>query len=267
MLRTRLATAAVALPLLVWLILAAPAWLYDSFILFFTFVSLREMAAMARIPVRGATTLITAAGMTVAVSMLIDHSGAAVSAGIVIALIITLLGTLASAKDMGQSVRGAAEILMASLYGGVFLPHLIWLRELDRGALLVFFVIACSMGSDVGGYFVGRSFGSRKLWPTVSPKKTIEGAAGAVGAAVMVGVVVGHLLFGLLGVGEALVVAAVISVLAQVGDLLESMIKRAHDAKDSGWLVPGHGGVLDRTDSIILPVVFVYYYAVLLLGA
>ena len=261
MLRQRIATALVAIPLLIWLILGASNAIYSSVVLAFTFLSLRELAAMQRVAIYGATALTTGAGMTIALAMLVDATGATLSAGIVVALIGVLLGTLATAEDMQKSVVGAGQILFASLYGGLLLPHLIWLRTLEHGPGLVFFVIATAMASDAGGYFAGRAWGHRKLWPTVSPNKTVEGALGSVGSAVVLGSIFQLALVGRFGVFESMALTATMSLLAQLGDLSESMIKRAYDAKDSGWILPGHGGVLDRTDSMVLPIVFTFYYA------
>jgi phosphatidate cytidylyltransferase len=266
MLRHRILTAIVAIPILIWLILASSTMVYSAVVLAFTYLSLRELAAMQRVPAPGATALTTGAGMVVAFARMGDHSGATGSAGIVVALIGVLLGTLATAEDMPRSVVGGGQILFAALYGGLLLPHLIWLRALDSGPGLVFFVLASVMASDAGGYFAGRSFGHRKLWPTVSPNKTIEGALGSVAAAVFVGTVFQLVLVGRFGFVESVAVTVAISLLGQLGDLSESMIKRAYDAKDSGWILPGHGGVLDRTDSMVLPIVFTYYYASLSWG-
>jgi phosphatidate cytidylyltransferase len=124
----------------------------------------------------------------------------------------------------------------------------------------VFFAIACAMGADTGGYFGGRYAGRTKLMPRVSPNKTVEGAIGA--------------LVGSIGLGtfawavlpppgsrleQLLFLALAIGVLAQAGDMIESLLKRAYGAKDSGWVIPGHGGILDRIDSLVLPFVFAYY--------
>ncbi|MBI5505666.1 MAG: phosphatidate cytidylyltransferase [Deltaproteobacteria bacterium] len=261
MLRARVLTAAIAIPILIWLIFwASPVW-YNAVVLFFTFVSLREMAAMQHVTFAGSTLLTAGGGMVIAVSMLLDPSGAAVSAGLVIALIMTLLGTLVTARDMEQSVIGAGQVLFAAVYGGLLLPHLIWLRALSGGAALVFFLFACVMASDAGGYFGGRAFGKTKLWPVVSPNKTVEGAVSSVFGAMLAGVLFNAVLVHRFGLLEVVLLTVVISVLAQTGDLAESMIKRAYHAKDSGWILPGHGGVLDRTDSMVLPIVFIYYYA------
>jgi phosphatidate cytidylyltransferase len=100
----------------------------------------------------------------------------------------------------------------------------------------------------------------------VSPKKTVEGSIVSFVSSLVVGLLIASIGLPRLGVIEAVLVSAVVNVLAQLGDLLESMLKRAHGASDSGWIFPGHGGVLDRTDSLVLPVVFVYYYAILTQG-
>ena len=119
------------------------------------------------------------------------------------------------------------------------------------------------MGSDTGGYGAGRAFGRHKLAPAVSPGKTVEGALGGLTGAMAVAMLCRVLFFDALGRGEALALGAMISLLAQFGDLCESALKRAFGAKDSGWIIPGHGGILDRLDSLLFPVVFTYYYAVL----
>jgi len=260
MLRTRLLTALIAIPILIWLIFAASPLVYNAVVLLATFVSLREMAAMQRVAAPGSTLLTAGGGMVIAISMLIDESGSAVSAGVVIALIATLLGTLLAARDMEQSVAGASQVLFAAVYGGLLLPHLIWLRWLPGGSGLVFFVLASVMASDAGGYFGGRAFGKRKLWPSVSPNKTVEGAFGSICGAVLVGTLFNAAFIHRFGLLEVALVSVVVSLLAQTGDLVESMIKRAYHAKDAGWIIPGHGGVLDRTDSMVLPIVFIYYY-------
>jgi phosphatidate cytidylyltransferase len=261
MLRQRLLTAIIAIPLLIWIILGEGSILYSIVVLACTFLSLRELAEMQRVKIQGATALTTGAGMAIALAMLVDSTGSTLSAGIVVALIGVLLGTLATAEDMHRSVVGAGEILFAALYGGLLLPHLLWLRHLERGPELVFFVLACAMASDAGGYFAGRAYGHRKLWPVVSPNKTVEGALGSVAACIVIGTAFQFLIVHRFGFLESIVVTALVSLLAQLGDLSESMIKRAYDAKDSGWIIPGHGGVLDRTDSMVLPIVFIYYYA------
>jgi phosphatidate cytidylyltransferase len=143
---------------------------------------------------------------------------------------------------------------------------MILMRELPSGDgwRWVLFTVATVFGSDSGGYFAGRAYGRRKLMPQVSPKKTVEGAIGAIGGAMLAALLMQVLVHRMLGVGEVLVLAIALSVLAQFGDLCESALKRAFGAKDSGWIIPGHGGILDRLDSLLFPFVFTYYYAAVL---
>jgi len=121
-------------------------------------------------------------------------------------------------------------------------------------------VILLAVVSDSGAYFVGRYAGSSKLAPTVSPNKTVEGAEGGLIATI----VAGAILYKMIGLNwsfsSALLFAAAVSILAQLGDLAGSALKRAAGVKDSGWIFPGHGGLLDRTCSLVLPLVFAYYW-------
>ena len=260
MLRTRLLTAVVTMPALLWLVFWAPVWFYAFVILAVTFVALREFGVMASGSIKGGQHTVTIGGMAIAVAMGLSQSGAAISAGLVVCLASVLFVTLATAEDMEKSVNKAAHILLGCLYAGLLLPHFIWLRAVGDGPTWVIFVLACCMAGDAGGYFGGAAFGRHPLWPSVSPKKTIEGSLVSLLASLVAGIVVNDLFLGHLGGVEVLMVAGVVNVLAQLGDLLESMIKRAYKAKDSGWILPGHGGVLDRTDSLVFPVVFIYYY-------
>jgi len=267
MLRWRLLTAAIAIPFLLWMIYWGPVWFLNLFVLTVTYIALREYSAMALAGVRGATTAVTLGGMTIALTMGLGSSGTTISAGIVICLCSVLIGTLATATDMAKSVGHAGQILLGCLYAGVLLPHFIWVRALPvDGPNWVTFILGCVMAGDAGGYFGGRFFGKRKLWPAVSPKKTVEGSIASFVCSLAVGLAITRIGLKNVGVVESVLVSAVVNVLAQLGDLLESMLKRAYGATDSGWIFPGHGGVLDRTDSLVLPVVFVYYYAILTQG-
>jgi phosphatidate cytidylyltransferase len=153
--------------------------------------------------------------------------------------------------------------LIGVSYVGVLLPHFIWLQAVDaRGPWWVILVIAIGMAGDTGGYTVGHLWGRHKLMPRVSPGKTIEGAVGIVAASVLTGVLAKRLILPQMSWRETLLLATVMGIIGQLGDLSESIIKRTFGAKESGWLFPGHGGVLDRIDSLLFPVVFLYYYVI-----
>jgi len=263
-LSARLATAAVALPFLFWLVFFAPFPVYRGFVLLFTLVALVEYFQMAfptRLPLQR---LGIVSGALVAVGMAgpPGESAMVFAAGLMAVVTIGLMSCLLAADDPTGAVNSLGHMVLGVLYAGAFIPHFIWLHEQppESGAAWVTFVLAVAMGSDSGGYFAGRFFGKHLLMPSVSPKKTIEGAAGSIVGTVIAGVLVKTALLPMIGWREILVLALVAGALAQIGDLCESLLKRAFGAKDSGWLLPGHGGVLDRADSLVFPVVLVYYY-------
>ncbi len=146
------------------------------------------------------------------------------------------------------------------LYLGWTLSYWVDLRLLDMGREWIYWLIAISIVNDIAAFFVGRAFGKHHLAPGISPKKTWEGAGGGLlfGTAASTGL---GLLFSLpLNYWQLIALGITVSVFSQLGDLVESLLKRNAGVKDSGTLMPGHGGILDRIDSYILPGVIVYYF-------
>jgi phosphatidate cytidylyltransferase len=171
----------------------------------------------------------------------------------------------------GQPLLSTSVTVFGALYTGGLLSFGLLLRHLPgvtgawHGTALLFAPVLLTWASDTSAYFVGRAFGRRKLIPRVSPGKTVEGALGAVAGTVLVAVAYSWVLARFPGYSMGLVAAAafglVISVAAQVGDLAESLLKRDAGVKDSGRLLPGHGGALDRFDSLFftLPLAYVFF--------
>jgi phosphatidate cytidylyltransferase len=135
------------------------------------------------------------------------------------------------------------------------------LRNSPHGIQLLVLMIALVMASDSGAYFVGRAIGKTKLMRRVSPNKTVEGAAGGLAASMVAGLILRPLLVADWAVTGTAIFSAAIAVLAQLGDLTGSALKRTAGVKDSGWIFPGHGGLIDRTCSLVLAAVFTYYYS------
>jgi phosphatidate cytidylyltransferase len=262
MLRTRLLTAAVALPAL-WLIIRyLPPALFAGFIMAVAAVGLLEFFAMAfpEHPLERTAGLVW--GLVVAAGVA-GRRPELWGAGLALAVIAGLVFPLARPADLAGGVQRLGLSLLGVLYVGFFTPHFVLLRATDAGWRWVLFTVLAAMGSDSGAYLTGRAVGRHKLAPAVSPSKTVEGAAGGLAGAMLVATACRLLFFGQLGSVETIALGGAISVLAQFGDLCESALKRAFGAKDSGWIIPGHGGILDRLDSLLFPVVFAYYYAVL----
>ena len=154
--------------------------------------------------------------------------------------------------------------LLSVFYAVILLSHLYLLRQLPRGLELTFLTIILVWATDTGAYLIGRQFGRHPLAPQVSPKKTVEGSLGGLLVSITVAIVFWRLAGGAAWITYA-VLGVVIGISAQVGDLFESALKRSAGVKDSGKLIPGHGGILDRFDSLIVALPLVYYGVVLLM--
>jgi phosphatidate cytidylyltransferase len=259
-LRTRLATAAVAIPGL-WLIveyLWAP--LFNGFIMSVVLIALLEYFAMA-MPEHALDRAFGIAWGAVVAAGVVWGRPEVWGAGLALSGIGGLTFLVLHDADLTGAAHRLGLTLLGVLYLGFFTPHMVLLRSLPDGWRWLLFTVFVAMGSDSGGYFAGRALGRHPLVPAISPSKTREGAVGAVAGAMVIAWVCRAAFLRTVGTGEVLVLGAVISVLAQLGDLCESALKRAFGAKDSGWIIPGHGGMLDRLDSLLFPVVFAYYYA------
>lgn len=265
MLRTRVVTALVALPLLAAAIIHGYHPVFAGVVVGASATAAYEFFQMAFPHHGGARRVGVALAILVAAGMAAKRPefwGPAIACTVVIGLLFTLL----DAEGMFPAVTRAGFLVLGVLYAGFLLAHLVLLKREPDGPTWVFFTIVGAMASDTGGYFAGRFFGHTPLVPHVSPKKTVEGAVGALAVAIAAAAVFRVLFFRRLGALEACLLGGAVSVLAQLGDLAESMFKRAFGAKDSGWIIPGHGGILDRVDSLVFPAVFVYYYTVLAYG-
>jgi phosphatidate cytidylyltransferase len=143
----------------------------------------------------------------------------------------------------------AGFLILSTMYVGLGFYYFIETRDHTNGLTFVFYAILVVLATDTGAYFFGRAFGKKKLWPQISPNKTIEGAVGGI----LIACVVTAIYHQFFPVHDSLVLVIVVTIIAsifgQIGDLVESAIKRHYNVKDSGKLLPGHGGILDRFDS------------------
>lgn len=177
---------------------------------------------------------------------------------LVLASAILLLFRL---REMPRMAAEVALIWAGFLYVPFLLGHLALARALPHGIAWVFILFFVVMFGDSAAYYVGSAIGRHRLYPEVSPKKSIEGALGGLAGSVVGALLARYLFYPELALGHAVVAALLLGPLGQVGDLFESMIKRSCGVKDSGAIFPGHGGVLDRLDSILFAAPALYYYA------
>ena len=161
-----------------------------------------------------------------------------------------------------------AEQVMAAFFGVVYvavmLSFIYLTRSLPDGKFLVWLIFLCSWGCDTCAYCVGMLIGKHKMAPKLSPKKSIEGAVGGVAGAALLGVIYAAATQGKMA--EYALICAVGALISMVGDLAASAIKRNQNIKDYGKLIPGHGGILDRFDSVIITAPVIYYLAKMILG-
>ena len=146
----------------------------------------------------------------------------------------------------------AAVLFLGAVYIGFGFRAMALVREAEDGLFWAAAAFACVWGADIGAYFAGRAFGRRKLWPAISPNKTVEGAVGGLAAAVLAALAAAWVWPGPMGFGQAVLFGLVAGAFGQLGDLIQSAYKRHSGVKDAGHLLPGHGGVLDRTDSWLI---------------
>ena len=171
-------------------------------------------------------------------------------------------GEKPEAATMYAKASNAGLTLAAVLYPAALLAHAPLLRGDEQGLEWVVLLLVVTFSTDTGAFFVGKAIGKRPLAPTISPNKTWEGAVGGFAAAILAAFLAGWALNIDADLPLIAVLGALMGVVGQAGDLFESKLKRLADVKESGRLLPGHGGVLDRLDSIVLNLALVYYFVI-----
>jgi phosphatidate cytidylyltransferase len=188
--------------------------------------------------------------------------------GIISLLTVVIFGTLIVLMmnfTHGKHVISPYLIFpLGALYIGVGLGHFLLIRNLAEGDLFVFFVILVTWAADTAAYYIGKTMGRRPLAPRLSPKKTVEGFVGGLLCAVLVAGLSHFWFFSFLTLVECVIIGVLLACLGLLGDLAESFFKRSSGVKDSGTLIPGHGGLLDRLDSLLFTGPAFYYCYIML---
>ncbi|WP_078380869.1 phosphatidate cytidylyltransferase [Sutcliffiella halmapala] len=167
----------------------------------------------------------------------------------VLLLIALLLLTYTVISKNKFTFDDVGFILISTVYVGMGFFYFIEIREISLA--YVFFALIVIWTTDSGAYFIGKSLGRNKLWPEISPNKTVEGSLGGVVCAIVVAVIFQFTVGFEHSLLITILIASILSVVGQIGDLAESALKRHYQVKDSGKLLPGHGGILDRFDSLL----------------
>ena len=188
------------------------------------------------------------------------HHPALVQAGLLVAIIAVLSIPLLVEVPLLDSFRQGAIVLTGMLYVGLTLSYVVLIRLLPEGESLLFFLLLVTWAADMAAYYVGTLYGQRALAPRISPKKTVEGLAGGLVGATLVAYAACWTFVPDFSTLDTLVLAVFLTLAGLWGDLVESAIKRGVGVKDSGGLLPGHGGMLDRLDSLLFTAPAFYYY-------
>ena len=253
-------TAAIGAPFVIWLIGWSHQYVFDAVIAIVAILAMVEFINLGKhkgydIP------LALCIVITVIIMAAFILEQVSVEIGVFAALLFIPASYVFSRKPLEDSLPSSAVAVLATTYVGMLTGSLIRLRhDFPEGWKLVFFLLLVVWLGDSGAYYVGKKFGKHKLSPRISPKKTIEGLAGGITTSIIAAVVIHFTFFRNFPLHHAIIAGVLLSFAGVVGDLAESMWKRSADVKDSGTLLPGHGGFLDRFDSILFTAPILYCY-------
>jgi len=265
----RILTAVVVLPILIVSILIPSLWwVFDLLAAAAMVVGLWEFYLLAkRLQLKPDPTAGFVAGaalLTIALQNQLALNLLLVQFVIIVLTIVTLVTSTLRGAPFDKLLASAGATILGVLYVPLLGSHLVSIRtgfDPTLSAHLLSFFFLVLMGADAGAYYIGRALGKRKLAPSISPGKTWEGAAGGLVAALAFAALAHFWFFRELPLKYTLPLAAVMTVVGVLGDLAESALKRGAGAKDATQILPGHGGILDRLDSLLFNAPLIYYFA------
>jgi len=258
-------TAVVAAPLAIWIVGWAPQPVFDLTIALIAALALYEFLVLGRrkgyhlpIPLCIIVMLFIIAAFVL--------EPISVEMGVFLTLLVLPAWYVLFGAHLEEALPSSAIAVLATLYVGMLGGSLVRLHnDFPDGWKLIFFLLLVVWLGDAGAYYVGKQFGRHKMSPRISPKKTIEGGVGGAVVSIITALVIHFTFFPNFPLLHAAIAGVILSAAGVVGDLAESMWKRSADVKDSGTLIPGHGGFLDRFDSIFFtaPILYSYWFLIL----
>ncbi|HDJ27826.1 MAG TPA: hypothetical protein ENF28_01045 [Proteobacteria bacterium] len=262
---SRVYSSLVFIPLFIAMLAMAPKWLFFILLISALGMALNELWLML-CPAESKCLKWLAFALSFGLAAAAYEGGIAIFAGFFVLITIVLVLAILPLGFDEKGLYVLGRLLIIIIYLPLLLSHLLLLWDLPDGRSLVAMIFLVTWGGDAFSYYSGTAWGRHKLAPNISPNKTIEGSVGGV---------IGAGLFSLLLVGTGqvsspwffiLILGMIANIAGQLGDLFESYLKRFAGLKDSGVIIPGHGGVLDRLDSVLFAVP-VIYYGMLVLGS
>jgi phosphatidate cytidylyltransferase len=252
-------TATLIIPPVVLLIALSPPVVFILMVLITTFFGLREFYNLALPHSKKIERFI---GITLGIlfSLVITYGDTkGVLPFVVLLLLVFSLLFMATSKNLSSTIPNIGITFFGVFYIGFLLSHVSLIRNMEDGKLWVLFLMVTVWAGDIFALFSGSLLGRHKLYPKISPNKTYEGLAGAIAGSILVAWFFSLFFIPYFAKGPCLLVAFGMGILGQAGDFIESMLKRSAQVKDSGSLIPGHGGMLDRLDSFLFSAPFLHY--------
>lgn len=255
----RILTAAVLVGIVVAILMWAPIWLFKILILLMVTGALYEFYRMV-LP-RDYFNIMAGILFGLTFSTILIFAGyrdwfIPVFLG---AFFVLILAYMLYSTTVEEVVSRLGLVLFGTVYLSFTLPAFVWLRTSDHGKALIVFTIAIVAVSDTFAYGAGKLIGRHKMSPLISPNKTVEGLVSSFFGGVLAAIICWQIFWPELGIGLVIFLGLIVSLIGGLGDLFESLIKRGCHVKDSGNLLPGHGGILDRLDALIFSAPFVYF--------
>ncbi|MDL1969721.1 MAG: phosphatidate cytidylyltransferase [Candidatus Desulfofervidaceae bacterium] len=252
--RNRILTALVALPILIWIILWAPFFIFTSFVFLIGFLASFEHCRLWKVPHDGLLFLYT---LFLSLIVLVAYAIKSPVFGLTLAFFFLAIYFIWAYGHKPELASFLPATSLNLVYPALLLGHAFSFLSLPQGRFLLLWTLLIVFASDTGAFYIGCNFGKHKLYPAVSPKKSWEGLGGALGAAVILGVITAYFLP--ISPFKTVFLAFMLALTEQTGDFFESVIKRHVGCKDSGQILPGHGGLLDRIDGVLFALPVSYY--------
>ena len=261
----RVATAAVFIPIFVWMVTRGPVWMFSALVSATAAVALWEFYRLfthAGQPCNGRLGILLGLALVVSFEMAGGNASMVPALpALVLSVAVTIIITAPVVSGGKPATEGVALTVLGVLYVSWFLGHALLLRRLGDGAALILLLVGVTWVGETAAYVVGSLVGRHKLVPAISPRKSVEGAVAQLAASIVASVLLGPgWLLPSWSAGFAVGAGALLGVVGQLGDLAESAIKRSVGVKDASGLIPGHGGVLDRIDGLLFNAPALYYY-------
>ena len=252
-------TAIVAAPPVIFLIALSPPAVLILMVLLATFFGLREFYTLTLPHSKGVERWV-GIGLGLILSIIVSYGDSKIVLPFFVLLLLLLsILFMSTSQNLSSTISNMGIMLFGIFYIGFLLSHVSLIRNRIDGKQWVLFLIAIVWAGDISAFLSGTLFGRHKLYPKISPKKTYEGLAGGIVGSVILALTFALLFIPKLEIGFCIFLAIGLGFLGQLGDFTESMLKRSAQVKDSGSLIPGHGGMLDRLDSFLFSAPFLHY--------